>query len=206
MNSKLVKNHMFQNVYFLIAVHRSFTMQYVTWKVWNENSKQILKTHKFCKRVRSIWFPTVILLSCLFLAALLVFSFRLLLSSLFHSATHWQNVPLFLTVKQELLRALLCQYVLYSLLELKMTKQIRSMLPSESVTELDGSCHSWHGTYMQKHLYQTCKNIYISTFSTNRELLHARTTSANCLKQYWILLSGDHEAKQNAHLDFYSFC
>lgn len=54
----------------------------------------------------------------------------------------------------ELLRALLCQYVLYSLLELKMTKRIRSMLPSQSVTELDGSCHSWHCTYLETHLCQ----------------------------------------------------
>lgn len=37
-----------------------------------------------------------------------------------------------------------------------------------------------------------------SIFSTDRELLGAVATSANYLKRYWVLSSGDHEAKQNA--------
>lgn len=49
----------------------------------------------------------------------------------------------------ELLRAFLCQCVLCFLLELKITKQIRSMLPSQRVTELDGSGHSRRCTYQQ---------------------------------------------------------
>lgn len=72
-----------------------------------------------------------------------------------------------------LLGALLCQCVLYSLLELKMTKQVRSMLPSQSATELDGSCHSWHGTYLQTHLYQQ---------------LQYRKRAAGCQGYIWKLL------------------
>lgn len=171
---------MFQNVYFLIAVHSSFPMQYVTWKVWNENSKQILKTHKFCKCVRSIWFPTVILLSCLFLAVPLAFPFGCS-SQVYFTVPPTGKTGCLLTWN-ELLRALLCQYVLYSLL--KMTKQIRSMLLLRVLQNL--------------MVLAIADIAHTSIFSTDRELLGAVATSANYLKRYWVLSSGDHEAKQNA--------